>query len=115
MMRVALANGDFSLGLISDIMARGKIQAEGKEMARQFALRVSKERIGEAKHVAAEFNILAGHAVGFRRKTNLGVIGTSQLVNSFQWSLIEEGWNKDFAKDIGNQLAVKLAGAAAAK
>jgi len=96
-------------------MSRGKIQAEGKEMARQFALRVSKDRIGETKHVAAEFNILAGHAVGFRRKTQLGVIGTSQLVNSFQWGLIDDGWNKDFAKDIGNQLAVKLAGGTTAK
>jgi hypothetical protein len=106
---------ELQLGLISDFMARRKIQAEGREMARQFARRVSKERIGETKHVAAEFGILAGHAVGFRRKSNLGVIGTSQLVNSFQWGLIEEGWNKDFAKDIGNQLAVKLAGGTSPK
>ncbi len=82
------------MGLISDIMARGKIAAQGKEMARQ----------------SAEFNILAGQAIGFRRQTGLGVLGTSQLVNSFQWGLIEEGWSREFAKDIGNQLAVKLAG-----
>jgi len=93
-------------------MSRAKIQAEGKEMARQFAQRVNKERIRDAKHVAAEFSILAGHAVGFRRKSSLGVLGTSQLVNSFQWGLIEAGWSSEFAKDIGNQLAVKLAGRA---
>ncbi len=98
------------MGLISDIMARGKIAAQGKEMARQFAQRLTKERSSEAKHLAAEFNILAGQAIGFRRQTGLGVLGTSQLVNSFQWGLIEEGWSREFAKDIGNQLAVKLAG-----
>ena len=99
------------MGFISDVLSRSKIESEGKELARQFAKRLTKERAGEEKRVSAEFEILLAHALGYRRKSGLGVLGTSHLANSFQWGLIEEGWDADFAKEIGSRLAVKLAAA----
>jgi len=37
------------------------------------------------------------------------VFGKSHLVNTLQWTLVEEGFDKDFAQNIGSQLARKLA------
>jgi hypothetical protein len=97
------------VGVFSDIISRKAIGAHGQDLARQFASRLTKERLGDAKRVEAEFQIMSGNALGYHRKANLGIFGTSHLVNSFQWALIEDGYPSEFARDIGNQLAVKLA------
>jgi hypothetical protein len=78
-------------------------------LARQFGQRLTKDRIGDAKRVATEFDVLAGNALGYQRRLGLGVLGTSSLVNTFQWALIEDGYPMEFAQEIGKQLAVKLA------
>ena len=97
------------MGLISDLRSRKETIEQGKLLARQFGQRLTKERIADAKRVATEFDVLAGNALGFQRRVNLGVLGTSSLVNTFQWALVDEGYPKEFAQEIGNQLAVKLA------
>ena len=97
------------MGLISDLQSRKETIEQGKLLAREFGQRLTTERIADTKRVAAEFEVLAGNALGFQRRVKLGVLGTSSLVNTFQWALVEEGYPKDFAHEIGNQLAVKLA------
>lgn len=97
------------MGFVSDLFSRNAIGTQGKDLARQFAKRLTKDRVNDSKRVAAEFDILVGHALGYERKTGLGVFGKSHLVNSFQWALIDEGYAEEFAKEIGNQLAMKLA------
>ncbi len=97
------------MGLLSDFMSRKETDAAAAEMATQFMNRLPMERIQDAKRVAAEFEILLGHARGFQRKSALGVMGTSRLANGFQWTLIERGYDADFSREIGKRLAVKLA------
>lgn len=97
------------MGLISDLRSRKQTREQGQQLAREFGQRLTLERIGDAKRVATEFYIVVGNARGFQRRVNLGVLGTSSLVNTFQWALVEEGFPQAFAQDIGNQLAVKLA------
>ena len=97
------------MGLISDLLSRGAIAKQGKLLAKQFALRLTKEREGDAKRVSAEYEILVGDAIGYQRKANLGVVGKSHLTNSIQWALVDEGFSEKFAKEIGGQLAITLA------
>lgn len=97
------------MGIFSDLVSRKRIAAQGKELAAKFMQRLPQERVSDAKRVAVEFEILAGTALEYRRKDALGLLGTSQLVNSFQWAMIESGYEEAFAREIGNQLAVKLA------
>jgi hypothetical protein len=97
------------LGLLSDLLSRGEIDQQGRDLARKFVNRVPKEKTEDAKRVTAEFELLVGDAVGYQRRANLGVLGKSRLVNSFQWALISEGYDQEFAKEIGGQLAVTLA------
>ncbi len=97
------------MGLFSDLFSRKKIGEEGRALALQFAKRLPKDRVGDAKRVASEYEILVGDALGYQRRANLGVLGKSELVNSFQWALIAEGYTEEFAKELGGQLAVTLA------
>lgn len=97
------------MGFVSDLFSRSTISAQGKELATQFSKRLTKERTGDAKRVAAEYDILVGNALGYQRKASLGVLGKSQLINSFQWALIDEGYTESFAREIGGQLAMRLA------
>jgi len=100
---------EITVGFLSDLFSRNAIGTQGKELAQQFSKRLTKERLGDAKRVAAEFDILSGNALSYQRKVNLGVLGKSHLVNSLQWTLIDDGYPEDFAKEIGGQLAMKLA------
>jgi len=100
------------VGLIADLFSRGAIARQGQDLARQFAKRLPKERVGDAKRVAIELEVLVGNALGYQRKADLGVFGKSHLVNSLQWALIEDGYPKEFSQDIGSQLARKLAATA---
>ncbi len=97
------------MGLLSDFLSRKATDASALEMATQFMNRLPADRIGDAKRVAAEFDILLGHARGYQRKSGLGVMGTSRLANGFQWALMERGYDPEFSRDIGKRLAVKLA------
>jgi hypothetical protein len=97
------------VGFLSDLVSRKKISEQGQTLARQFAKRLTKERAGDEKRVKAEYEILVGDAVGYQRRAQLGVLGKSALVNSFQWALVAEGFSEDFAKELGGQLAVTLA------
>jgi hypothetical protein len=97
------------VGFFKDVFSRSDISSQGKDLARQFSKRLPKERVGDVKRVDVEFDILLGNALGFQRKKGLGVFGKSHLVNSLQWSLVEEGYAKDFAMEIGNRLATRLA------
>ena len=90
-------------------MSRKAIGEKGRELADQFAKRLTLERVGNAERVKAEFEILSGKALDYRRKAGLGVFGTSQLVNNFQWRLVELGYAEEFSRQIGNQLAINLA------
>ncbi len=100
------------MGFLSDLTARSAIAAQGKDLARQFAKRLPRERIEDEKRVAAEFEILVGNALGYQRRANLGFYGKSSLVNNLQWALIEGGYPQEFAKRIGSELAMKLAATA---
>jgi hypothetical protein len=97
------------VGFISDVMGRKDIDQQGRLLAQQFAKRLSKERAGDAKRVAAEYQVLLGDAVGYQRRMSLGFVGKSRLVNALQWTLVEQGFAEDFARDIGSQLAITLA------
>ena len=97
------------VGFFSDLFSRKAIGAQGADFALQFGKRLTKERVEDEKRVAAEFDILVGKVLGYQRKSELGVLGTSHLVNSVQWSLIDQGFPTDFSKHIGSQLALRLA------
>ncbi len=97
------------MGFLSDLLSRGSIGTQGKDLAERFAKRLPKERTTDSKRVEAEFEILAGSALDLRRKSNLGVLGTSHLANSVQWALVDAGYTEEFARQIGSQLAVRLA------
>lgn|GEM_PF-2735724 len=97
------------MGFISDLLSRKAIDVQARDLAGLFKKRLPKERVNDLKRVAAELDILLVHARGYQRKLKLGVVGTSRLVNGFQWALIEDGYSSDFARDVGKQLAVKLA------
>lgn len=100
------------MGFLSDLSSRAATAAQGKELARQFAKRLPKERVTDEKRVTAEFEILVGNALGYQRRANLGFYGKSSLINNLQWALIEDGFPRAFAKQIGSELAVKLAATA---
>jgi len=100
------------VGFLSDLFSRKAIAAQGTDLARQFAKRLPKDKLGDEKRVSAEFDILLGNALGYQRKANLGFFGKSQLVNSLQWALVEAGFAEDFARGIGSELASRLASTA---
>lgn len=97
------------MGFLTDLVSRRKISEQGETLARQFAKRLTKDRAGDEKRVLAEYEILVGDAIGYQRRARLGVLGKSSLVNSFQWTLVAEGFDQEFAREIGGQLAVTLA------
>lgn len=97
------------MGFFSDLLSRKDIGKQGTLLAQQFSKRLTKERAGDAKRVAAEYDVLVGDALGYQRRAALGFLGKSQLVNALQWSLVAEGFTEEFAKDIGSQLAITLA------
>lgn len=99
------------MGFIKDVLRRSAILKQGQDLAAQFAKRMPKDRVTDAKRVDTEFDILLGNALGYQRKASLGVFGKSHLINSLQWALIEQGFEKDFAMTIGNRLATRLAAA----
>lgn len=97
------------MGFISDLLSRKDIDAQGQDLARRFAKRVPKDKTGDAKRVAAEYELLVGDAVSYQRRANLGLVGKSRLVNSFRWTLAGDGYSEDFVKEVSGQLAVTLA------
>jgi len=97
------------VGFISDLVSRNAIGKQGRLLAKQFALRLTKGREGDSKRVAAEYEILVGDALGYQRRAELGVVGKSHLTNSIQWALVEEGFSEEFSRDIGGRLAITLA------
>jgi hypothetical protein len=97
------------LGLLSDLRFRRAIQNQAAHEAKQFAKRLPPERVGNQKLLAAEFEIAQGHLLGYKRQSKLGVFGTSSLINGFRWALVDAGYDKAFAEELSEQLAVKLA------
>jgi hypothetical protein len=97
------------LGLWSDLLSRKKIQDQAKHEAEQFAKRLPRERAGNQKLLAAEFEIAQGHLLGYKRQGKLGVYGTSSLINGFRWGLIDAGYDKALVEALSSELALKLA------
>jgi hypothetical protein len=98
------------VGLLSDLFSRNAIQNHAKHEAKQFAKRLPRERVGNKKLLAAEFEIAQGHLLGYKRQGKLGVFGTSSLINGFRWGLIEAGYDETLAGQLSRELALKLAG-----
>jgi hypothetical protein len=90
-------------------MARERIDGLAKDLAAQFARRVPVARAQDSKRIATEFETTLGHARGLVRQHNLGTYGKSRLANSFQWSLIESGYDRNLAMELGRDLASRLA------
>jgi hypothetical protein len=84
------------------------IEQQAKMAASQFAKRLPRERSGNQKLLAAEFEITQGHLLGYKRKEKLGVLGTSSLINGFRWGLIDAGYDQALARSLSRELAVKL-------
>lgn len=97
------------MGLISDLLSRKESISRGRELALQFSKRLPRNKVGDEKRVNTEYELLKADAVAYQRRSNLGFLGKSQLVNSFQWTLINEGYPQEFAKELGGQLAITLA------
>jgi hypothetical protein len=97
------------VGLLSDLLSRKAIQNQARHEARQFAKRLPRERVGNKKLLAAEFEIAQGHLLGYKRQGKLGVVGTSSLINGFRWGLIEAGYDKALAAQLSQEIALKLA------
>jgi len=97
------------VGYISDILSGKAIDEEAKRLAAQFIKRLPKERTGDSKRLTAETSILMGHALGYQRQARLGMIGKSRLANTFQWALVEEGYDQAVAKELGQKIARTLA------
>jgi hypothetical protein len=97
------------VSLVSDFMARVQIDGMAKDLAAQFLKRVPVARAQDSKRIAAEFDTILGHARGMVREHHLGTYGKSRLANSFQWSLIESGYDRSMALQIGRDLASRLA------
>jgi len=98
------------LGLWSDFLSRKTIQNQATMAAKQFAKRLPRERVGNQKVLASEFEITQGHLLGYKRQAKLGVLGTSSLVNGFRWGLIEAGYDEALARELSRELALKLSG-----
>jgi hypothetical protein len=96
------------VSLLSDFIARKKIDQIGLELANQFMKRFPAARAGDRKRLATEIEITLGHARGLVRSENLGTLGRSRLANSFQWALIEAGYDKALALELGRDLAIRL-------
>jgi len=96
------------LGLWSDLLSRKTIQNQAKMAARQFAKRLPRERVANKKLLTAEFEIVQGHLMGYKRQGKLGVLGTSSLVNGFRWGLIEAGYDQALAGELSRELALRL-------
>jgi hypothetical protein len=98
------------VGLWSDFLSRRTIQSQAQGEAQLFAKRLPRERAGNPKLLAAEFEIVQGHLLGYKRQARLGVYGTSSLINGFRWGLIEAGYDRALAQELSRELAMKLAG-----
>lgn len=97
------------MGLLSDLLARKTIKEQARHAAAQFVKRLPRERVGNQKLLAAEFEIVQGHLLGYKRQSKLGVYGTSSLINGFRWGLIEAGYDEALAAELSHELAMKLA------
>lgn len=96
---------------LSDLLSHKAIQHQAKAAAKQFVKRLPRERVGNQKLLAAEFEITQGHLLGYKRQAKLGVFGTSSLINGFRWGLIEAGYDDALARDLSRRLALKLSSA----
>jgi hypothetical protein len=97
------------VGLLTDLLSRKTIRDQARHEATQFAKRLPRERVGNQKLLAAEFEIVQGHLLGYKRQSKLGIYGTSSLINGFRWGLIEAGYDKALASELSHELAMKLA------
>lgn len=99
------------MGFIADFRKRKEIDEFARSLAEQVLRRLPVAQVKDAKKLQAEIEIALGHAQGFQRKAQLGTFGKSRLVNTLQWALIERGYVPEVAKDIGYQLASRIAAA----
>ncbi len=97
------------MSLLSDFIARGNIDTLANDLADQFKKRLPPERAGDRKRLATEFETTLGHARGLCRSNNFGTYGKSRLANSFQWTLVDSGYERSIAMELGRELASRLA------
>ena len=97
------------MGFIADFIKRKEIDAFAGSLAEQLLRRLPAGRLKDPKKLQAEIEVALGHAQGFQRKAQLGTFGKSRLVNTLQWTLIERGCVPEIAKDIGYQIASRIA------
>jgi hypothetical protein len=97
------------MGFIADFRKRKEIDEFARSLAAQVLRRLPVQHLKDPKKIQAEVEIALGHAQGFQRKAQLGTFGKSRLANSLQWELIERGYGPEIAKDIGYQIASRIA------
>jgi len=97
------------MGFIADFRKRKEIDEFARSLAEQVLRRLPAAHLKDRNKLQAEIEVALGHAQGFQRKAQLGNFGKSRLVNSLQWALIERGYVPEIAKDIGYQIASRIA------
>ncbi|GAB2890890.1 hypothetical protein GCM10027046_19520 [Uliginosibacterium flavum] len=100
---------------ISDFLKRKAIDTVAKRLGTQFVQHLPIHRIKDEKRLTLEFETALGHIQGFQRKEKLGTFGKARLINTFQWALIENGYDKDVAHKISRDIAVRLTPSATRK
>ncbi len=97
------------MGFFADFSKRKEIDAFATTLASQLVQRLPVHRLDDEKRRRTEFEIALGHAQGYHRKARLGTFGKSRLINSFQWALIEMGYDGKLARQIGYEFAERIA------
>lgn len=96
------------MGLIGDFMKRKAIDAEAQRLARQLTQRLTPAHLGNEKRRAKELSITLSHLQGYQRKEALGPIGKAKLMETFQWGLVENGYDQETARQICREFRVLL-------
>ncbi len=96
------------MGLISDLIKKQKIAAAGEHAGQLMTQRLPAHRLKDEKRKSVEFEIALSHLQGFHRKEGLGFAGKAILINRFQWTLIDGGYDEEIARAIGRDMTLRL-------
>lgn len=96
------------MSFLSDFLKRKTIDTQAQKLAVLFVERLPLARAEDEKRFNAEFEIIFGHLQGFHRKEALGTFGKARLINSFQWALVDKGYETGVAGELGREIASRL-------
>lgn len=96
------------MGLISDLMKKKTITYTAEHAGRLMAQRLPAYKLTDEKRRNTEFEIALSYIQGFQRKESLGFVGKAMLINRFQWTLVEAGYNEEVARSIGRDITLRL-------